>query len=73
MRSAPTTDAPSTRPRPVGKRTLIGEPKEIYEFWEHQLKPKGYRIRFQILDYPGGMPGDVVVTLSWQTEQADQK
>jgi hypothetical protein len=45
--------------------TLVGIPKEIYEFWKRQLKPRGYHIRYEILDYPGGMPGDIGITLSW--------
>jgi hypothetical protein len=45
--------------------TLTGIPRELYEFWLRQLQPRGYLIRYEILDYPGGMPGDVVVTLSW--------
>ena len=47
------------------EKTLTGVPKEIFEFWKRQLEPQGYRIRYQILDYPNGMPGDVVVTLLW--------
>ena len=47
------------------EKTLTGVPKEIYEFWERQLKPKGYHLRYEIIDYPGGMPGDVGITLSW--------
>ena len=46
--------------------TLTGLPKELYEFWQKHLKPRGYKLRFQIVDFPGGMPGDVGVTLSWQ-------
>jgi hypothetical protein len=45
--------------------TLTGLPKELYEFWRQQLKPRGYKLRFQIVDFPGGVPGDVGVTLSW--------
>jgi hypothetical protein len=45
--------------------TLTGIPKELYEFWKRQLQPRGYQIRYEILDYPGGMPGDVVVTIAW--------
>jgi len=47
------------------EKTLTGIPKELYEFWRRKLEPSGYRIHYQILDYPGGMPGDVVVTLNW--------
>ena len=45
--------------------TLTGLPKELYEFWQKHLKPRGYKLRFQIVDFPGGVPGDVGVTLSW--------
>ena len=55
------------------EETLVGLPKEIYAFWARQLKPKGYHIRFEIIDYPGGMPGDIGITLSWATAQADKK
>jgi len=47
------------------EKTLTGIPKELYEFWQRRLEPSGYRINYQIVEYPGGMPGDVVVTLSW--------
>jgi len=45
--------------------TLTGLPKEMYEFWKRQLQPLGYRIKIQIVDFPGGMPGDVGITLKW--------
>ena len=47
------------------EKTLTGIPKELYEFWKRQLQPRGYHIRYDIVDYPGGMPGDVGVTISW--------
>jgi hypothetical protein len=47
------------------EKTLTGLPKELYEFWQSNLKPRGYRLRVQIVDFPGGMPGDVGMTLSW--------
>ena len=46
------------------ENTLTGIPKEIYEFWKRQLKPRGYHLRYEIIDYPGGMPGDVGIFLS---------
>src|SRR5947209_1913617 len=45
--------------------TLTGIPKEIYQLWFDYLKPRGYRIRYQIVDFPGGMPGDVNIVLVW--------
>ena len=47
------------------EKTLTGVPKEIYDFWQRQLKSRGYHIRYEIIDYPGGMPGDVGIILSW--------
>lgn len=45
--------------------TLTGIPKEIFEFWRRQLQSRGYHIRYEIIDYPNGMPGDVGVFVSW--------
>ena len=45
--------------------TLTGIPKEIFQLWTDYLKPRGYRIAYQILDFPGGVPGDIGVTISW--------
>jgi hypothetical protein len=50
---------------PGWEKTLTGIPKEIYEFWKRRLQPAGYHIRYEVIDYPGGMPGDIGVTLSW--------
>ena len=45
--------------------TLTGIPKEIYEFWKRRLQPLGYTLRVQIVDFSGGVPGDVGITLKW--------
>jgi hypothetical protein len=47
------------------EKTLTGLPKEMYEFWNRQLRPLGYKLRFQIIDWPDGLPGDVGITLKW--------
>jgi hypothetical protein len=47
------------------EQTLVGVPKEIYEFWKRRLQPLGYHIRYEVIDYPGGMPGDIGISLSW--------
>jgi hypothetical protein len=47
------------------EKTLTGVPKEIYVFWEKHLQPLGYKIRYEIVDYPNGIPGDVGITLRW--------
>jgi hypothetical protein len=47
------------------EKTLTGVPKEIYELWHRHFRDRGYKLRVQIIDFPGGMPGDVGMTLSW--------
>jgi hypothetical protein len=47
------------------ENTLTGIPKEIFEFWKRQLQPRGYHIRYETINYPGGMPGDIGISLSW--------
>src|SRR6516165_12356457 len=50
---------------PGWEKTLTGVPKEIYQLWEKYFRPRGYRLRVQIVDFPHGMPGDIGMTLSW--------
>lgn len=45
--------------------TLTGLPKEMYDFWKRQLEPRGYKINFRVVDYTGGIPGDIGITLKW--------
>jgi len=47
------------------EKTLTGIPKEIFQLWSDYLKPRGYRIRYQVIDFPGGVPGDIGITISW--------
>src|SRR3979490_735687 len=47
------------------EKTLTGIPKEIFQLWADYLQPRGYRIRYQIIDFPGGVPGDIGSTRSW--------
>ena len=47
------------------ENTLTGLAKEIYQLWVDYLEPRGYRIRYQIVDFPGGAPGDISIVLSW--------
>jgi hypothetical protein len=50
---------------PGWENTLTGLPLELFQFWQKYLKPRGYRLKFQIAEFPGGMPGDIGMTLSW--------
>jgi hypothetical protein len=50
---------------PNWPETLTGFAKRAHEFFEKELRPRGYKARAQILDFPGGVPGDVGIFLSW--------
>jgi len=45
--------------------TLTGFAKKAYAFYQKELEPAGYKLRAEVLDYPGGMPGDVGIFLRW--------
>ena len=50
---------------PNWPETLIGHAQRAYEFFKAEMQPLGYRLRAEILDFPGGVPGDVGISLSW--------
>jgi predicted RNA polymerase sigma factor len=50
---------------PGWEQTLTGVPQEIYNLWVKYFRPRGYKLRVQVIDFPGGLPGDVGMTLSW--------
>jgi len=45
--------------------SLRGEAAELYLRWERDLKPQGFPLGARVLDFPGGMPGDVGLFLFW--------
>jgi hypothetical protein len=50
---------------PGWEQTLTGVPKEIYQLWDKYFRPRGYKLRAEIVSYPEGLPGDVGITLAW--------
>jgi hypothetical protein len=45
--------------------TLRGEAAELYLRWEQELKPAGFGLSAYVLEFPGGMPGDIGMFLVW--------
>ena len=45
--------------------TLRGEAAEIFTRWERELRPAGFGLTAQIVEYFDGMPGNVALTLTW--------
>jgi hypothetical protein len=50
---------------PHWPETLTGFAQRAYEYYEQELRPAGYKVRAQIIAFPGGVPGDVGIFLSW--------
>jgi hypothetical protein len=50
---------------PNWPETLTGFAQRAYEFFRKELEPRGYKLRAQVMDFPGGVPGDVGIFLKW--------
>ena len=50
---------------PDWPETLTGRPRQAYEIWRDHLKPAGFRLSAMIIEWPGGLPGDVGFFLKW--------
>ncbi|WP_331374673.1 histidine kinase [Sinorhizobium chiapasense] len=51
-------------------QTLQGKAKEFYERYQTFGKPQGYKLKAMIINFPGGMPGDVGFFLDWSPDKA---
>jgi len=54
---------------PTWPETLTGRPRQAYELWRDQLRDAGFKLSALIIEWPGGLPGDVGFFLKW----GDQK
>jgi hypothetical protein len=45
--------------------TLPGVFRKIYQWWERDLAPGGFTFSARVIDFPGGMPGDVGLFIGW--------
>ncbi|MBB4042075.1 hypothetical protein GGR34_003760 [Microvirga flocculans] len=50
---------------PDWPETLTGRPRQAYELWRDQLRSAGFRLSALIIEWPGGLPGDVGFFLKW--------
>jgi nitrogen fixation protein FixH len=51
--------------QPDWPATLRGEAADLYHFWEEKLKPAGFQLSAEVLNFPAGKPGDVGLTFTW--------
>ena len=50
---------------PRWPETLQGKAKEFFERYEKFGKPQGYRLKAMVINFPGGIPGDIGFFLNW--------
>lgn len=50
---------------PDWPHTLQGKAKEMFDAWERHARRMGYRLKAEIVTFPGGIPGDVGFFLNW--------
>jgi hypothetical protein len=51
--------------QPDWATSLRGEAADIYQFWQSTLQSLGFRLTAEVMDFPGGKPGDIGLTFAW--------
>lgn len=52
-------------PDPDWPSTLRGMAADIYLRWKEELRPHGFAMHAQVVDFPDGVPGDIGLYLAW--------
>jgi hypothetical protein len=50
---------------PRWPETLQGKAKEFFDRYERLAKPQGYKLKAMVINFPGGIPGDIGLFLNW--------
>jgi len=50
---------------------LDGLAKRAHAYYERELKPRGFQLRAEVINWPGGMPGDVGFFLQWKPAEEE--
>jgi hypothetical protein len=53
---------------PDWAKTLLGKAKQFYDRFQQFGKPQGFKLKAMIVNFPGGIPGDVGFFLNWAPE-----
>lgn len=60
------------KPRePEWLATMPAGARLVYNYWKEHLEAGGFRFSARIINYPGGMPGDVGLFFSWPKSETD--
>ena len=50
---------------PRWPETLQGKAKEFFDRYESLAKPQGYKLKAMVINFPGGVLGDIGLCLNW--------
>ena len=51
--------------------TLPAGVREVHEYWKDNLKAGGFKFAARIINYPGGVPGDVGLFFAWPKDSLE--
>ena len=51
---------------PDWPNTLQGKARELYDRFKDIAQPQGYRLKAMVINFPGGVPGDIGFYLNWE-------
>ena len=60
-----TKDLAARLDEPEWLTTLPARVHQVYDYWKNNLKPGGFGFSARIINYPGGVPGDVGLFFTW--------
>lgn len=52
-------------------QTMPAGVHQVYDFWKANLKPGGFGFSARVINYPGGMPGDIGLFFTWPKSALD--
>jgi hypothetical protein len=52
-------------PDPGWPATLRGLAAQVFMRWKRELRPRGFGLQARVIDFPGGVPGDIGLFLAW--------
>jgi hypothetical protein len=50
---------------PRWPETLQGKAKEFFDRYQEYGKPQGFKLKAMVINFPGGVPGDIGFFLNW--------
>lgn len=54
---------------PGWPETLSGDAASVHHHWRTELQPQGFTLEARVIDFPGGMPGEVGLFLGWRKQK----